>query len=429
MLIFSMLSYRTAKLCFASSNVALTVLVKPKETVTLKNRKYSNTLDLKPLSTSEPGNFSTLEHFLTDESNPARHTIDDVGLMYTIPKEDYSKMVSSQFNTVAFTQQFDKQVQSLNEASMVIRQPGFEIVNYLQNTDYTAPVNRYVIHGPQGSGKTMLMMYATHFCMKENWLIVPNYNMWSWMDYQSRYKPTMKKEIMESTWNKERVDVPHRAVIWLDTFKLLNGSLLDNIKTTQKYQWSKHESADIGESFSSIVDFGKARVRVATDVIGAIMKEIRVQDASTMPRTLVTVDAVNAAFCETKLKIKHNVYLKAHELSYGHNLKKLMTSSWTNGAVITALSKPFLEKNKKGYLLPGSHPYDLLGQEGFDWLDPHIPIAVGQYTDKEILSQLAYYKDRKFLTGPCLSEAGEAELIQLSYRNPADLAHICLSAS
>ena len=38
--------------------------------------------------------------------------------------------------------------------------------------------------------------------------------------------------------------------------------------------------------------------------------------------------------------------------------------------------------------------------QGFEWLDPSIPIDVPDYTEKEALSCLHYYIDRKWLQNP-----------------------------
>lgn len=423
-----MLAHMTSRLCLAPRNLgclAYNTVLNSQEVI----RHLSQTTELKPHSLDpESANFCKIENFLTSKSNPSDHTIEDVGLMYKMPKEDYKRLVTPDYNTGAFTRQFQDQAKSLNEVCMVVRSQGIELISYLKNTDFSAPINRYVIHGAKGSGKSMILLHAIHYCMQEGWLIIPNFGLDRWLVYHSRYRPTQATETLESSWNNERVDLPQRAVTWLNTFKLVNGSLLDNIKTSVKYNWSKHESSEIGTPFSAIVDFGQARVRVATDVIGAIMKEVRIQDESTMPKTLVTVDGVNSLFATTKLQVQHNTPLEASQLSFVHNLKKLLLGSWSNGAVIAALHPTDLIKKEKNILLPGSHPYDLLGQEGFDWLDPHVPILADRYTDEEILSQLAYYRDRKWISGRCLSEAGEAEMIQLSCHNPSDLAQICLSA-
>lgn len=40
----------------------------------------------------------------------------------------------------------------------------------------------------------------------------------------------------------------------------------------------------------------------------------------------------------------------------------------------------------------------LLGKEGFEHLDPFIPIHVERYSDKELKSCMEYYRERKWVT-------------------------------
>lgn len=63
------------------------------------------------------------------------------------------------------------------------------------------------------------------------------------------------------------------------------------------------------------------------------------------------------------------------------------------GAIVLTLSQTgSLFKPRKGYLLK-----ELLGKDGFDALDPFIPILVSNYKPKEFESCIQYYLENNWL--------------------------------
>jgi len=42
-----------------------------------------------------------------------------------------------------------------------------------------------------------------------------------------------------------------------------------------RYVWNKREAAEVGTSLTSLIDFGLARVKYSSDVMGALLKELR----------------------------------------------------------------------------------------------------------------------------------------------------------
>ena len=380
---------------------------------------YSTTPLPQACSRVNVGKASHVEKFRCSVTDPALHSMDDVSLFYQIPNEFYCRMATAEWNTLAFSHRFQKLSRIFNENCMMIRKPGIEIINMLEQSDYNSPVNRFLLYGSQGCGKSMLLQYAVHYALLRNWLIVPTYHTWNWVTYHHRFKEHKQQEHVMSQWNAERIDQPERAAEWLKTFRLLNKPLLLQLKTTKDYVWSKHETTKEGSSFSQLVDTGIARIKIASDVIGALMREIRLQNSPNFPRTLVVTDCVNALFGNTRFRLEYGVQVESHQLTFVHHMKKMLSNQWKNGAVITALDRSIFSTPDL-YTKPiyTEHPYDCLSKEGFDCLDPHIPVHVPPYTDGEMLTQLAYYIDNKWLTGKSLTEAGEAELFQLSSNNP-----------
>jgi len=393
------------------------------------SRKQLSTAAPLIYSRTEPGRASYVDKFRCDRDEPSQHTLNDTGLFYKLPDDVYSRMTTPEWNTLAFPHRYQKCASIFNEACMMIREPGLEIVNILEQTDYKLPVNRFLLYGPHGCGKSMTLQYIVHYALARNWLVVPTYHTWNFVTYHHRFKEHKRQEHVMSQWNSERIDQPERAAEWLKTFRLINKPLLSELKTTKDYVWSRHESTQKGSTFNQLIDAGVARIKIASDVIGALIREIRLQQDVNFPRTLVVTDCVNALFGSTKYRLEYGVGVEAHQLTFVHHMKKLLSNEWSNGAVVTALDQSiFSTPDLTVKPVSSEHPFDCLGQAGFDCLDPHIPVHVPPYTDQEMLSQLAYYIDNKWLSGKSLSQAGEAELMMLSANNPRELALLCASA-
>lgn len=64
-------------------------------------------------------------------------------------------------------------------------------------------------------------------------------------------------------------------------------------------------------------------------------------------------------------------------------------------------------------------PQDLLGQSGFESLDPFLPVLVDNYTEKEFYTCLQYFFDHHWFVKPySQTDEGMAEIKALSCKNP-----------
>eukprot|EP00058_Branchiostoma_floridae_P024465 XP_002609955.1 hypothetical protein BRAFLDRAFT_124381 [Branchiostoma floridae] len=168
-------------------------------------------------------------------------------------------------------------------------------------------------------------------------------------------------------------------------------------------------------------------------------------------RLLVAVDGVNSLFGRTVVRKPDRSMAYASELSLTYNLRKLVRNDWRGGAIVTAVKEAgFLgmegeKKDHRRYTRHEDHPdiyHDildhvsarpqtftpeaLLGKEGFEYMDPYVPVLVEKYTEKEIESCLDYYTDRMWIQNEkCWTEAGRQQLKFLSGYEPADLERIC----
>lgn len=64
----------------------------------------------------------------------------------------------------------------------------------------------------------------------------------------------------------------------------------------------------------------------------------------------------------------------------------------------------------------------LLGKDGFEHLDPFIPVEVPGYSEKELQSCLDYFRERRWIQRP---QELDNELAFLSASNPFKLMNIC----
>ncbi|XP_072864406.1 small ribosomal subunit protein mS29 isoform X4 [Chlorocebus sabaeus] len=305
-------------------------------------------------------------------------------------------------------------VKTLSEACLMVRKPALELLHYLKNTNFAYPAVRYLLYGEKGTGKTLSLCHVIHFCAKQDWLIlhIPDAHLWV----------KNCQDLLQSNYNKQRFDQPLEASTWLKNFKTTNERFLNQIKVQEKYVWNKRESTEKGSPLGEVVEQGITRVRNATDAVGIVLKELKRQSSLGIFHLLVAVDGINALWGRTTLKREDKSPIAPEELALVHNLRKMTKNDWHGGAIVSTLSQTgSLFKPRKAYL-----PQELLGKEGFDALDPFIPILVSNYNPKEFESCIQYYLENNWLQHEkAPTEEGKKELLFLSNANPSLLERHC----
>lgn len=345
----------------------------------------------------------------TPEDDPASHTDDHVGQYYTIPLAEMATVFPH-----GPTARFKLQMAAFQEAALMVRKPGLELIHYLKHTSQARPSVRYVLYGERGTGKTLTLCHAVHYCARQNWVILHIPNMVSWV--------RASRELLPSSYNAERLDQPLEASTWLGYFKTTNHQFLNRIKTRQKYMWNKRESTDEGRPLGEVVDQGLTRIRNATDSIGVVFKELKAHCQQGEFKLLVAVDGVNCLWGKTALKKLDKSEVLPEELSLIHNLRKMVANDWTGGAIAMTVNQAGVpEVPPKAYL-----PYDLLGKEGFEALDPFVPIQVSNFTDREFEGCYRYYQEHKWLQhSQATTDEGRLEIRFLTGRNPGLMERMC----
>ncbi|KAI5106071.1 28S ribosomal protein S29, mitochondrial, partial [Silurus meridionalis] len=350
--------------------------------------------------------------FRTSENDPTCHTGQHAGQYYTIPPAHVRTLFPH-----GLPARFQMQLKTFNEACIMVREPSLELLSYLKKADYSKPALRYLLYGEKGCGKTMSLCHALHFCYTQGWLIlhIPDAHLWV----------KNCKELLPSSSRPGRFDQPIQASQWLKNFKFTNEHFLSKIKTTKRYVWTKRESTEEGRTLAELINQGVSRVKSSSDVVGALLRELKLQVGTATDgafRLAVAVDGVNALWGRTTLKKEDKSEVSADELTLVHNLKKMLRNDWSGGAILTTLSQTgSLYMPRSAYL-----PSELLGEVGFDKLDPLVPIPVSNYNDQEFESCYLYYMDRNWLQHPhSQTEEGKKELIFLSNKNPSIFERLC----
>lgn len=345
----------------------------------------------------------------TSDSDPAKHGEQHEGQYYSIPLQDLKTVFPH-----GLPPRYMMQVKTFGEACLMVRKPALELLAYLKNTKFTHPAVRYLLYGEKGTGKTLSLCHAVHFCAKHDWLVlhIPDAHLWV----------KNCRELLQSTYNRERFDQPLEASTWLKNFKTTNKRFLSQIKVQGTYVWNKRESTEKGSPLGEVVEQGITRVRNATDAVGIVLKELRSQSSVGHVRLLVAVDGVNALWGRTTLKREDRTLIAPEELSLVHSLRKMVKNDWHGGAIVLSLSQTgSLFKSRAAYL-----PHELLGKEGFDALDPFLPILISNYNPKEFESSFQYYLENNWLQHEkAPTEEGKKELKFLSNCNPGQLERLC----
>lgn len=265
-----------------------------------------------------------------------------------------------------------------------------------------------------GTGKTTSMAHVLHYASKENFVIlhVP------WAGFWSKHF----KEWTPSTWNEDRIDMSVEALEWLVHFHKMNNQLInDDLKIEGNYVWSKREKTESGSPLSQLINLAIDRTKYSSDIVGVILKEIKLLAKKDKIKVLVAIDGVNSFWHKTRISLPYGNIVPASRLSLVHNFKKLLKNDWNGGAVICTVDPMSNPRDMRSSHLPAY----LLTKEGFHHMEPFIPIKTTPYSDKEMHSCLDYYFSKNWIqVENADSEQGRNELIFLSQKNPRELVKV-----
>lgn len=347
-----------------------------------------------------------------DESNVSNHTNSHLGKFYTIPADEKKQL----FLHGGLPKQFELQVKTFTESCLMIRKPALELIDFIRNTDFSRPTVRFVLYGENGTGKTLTMAHVLHYGLQNNFLLVHVPWVPNWMK-----RP---KENANSATQEGCIDLPFDAAAWLVHFKTQNSMLLTTLqlKTSKDYVWSKREMTPAGSALSDLVEHGIARIKFATDTIAALIGEMKQHATAGHCKVMVAIDGFNAFYHpETRILTDNKVRVTPDKVTLTKPFLDITNYDWTNGVCLLSVDKiGMTEGYMESYL-----PRYLLGQQGFEHLDPFVPVRVDQYNDKEFNSCINYYLDRHWIQRT--PEGFDEQLKHLSAHNPFMLMRLTRS--
>ncbi|XP_060520088.1 small ribosomal subunit protein mS29 [Cylas formicarius] len=347
----------------------------------------------------------------TLESDPSKHTVNNLAQFYSIPRDIKSKL----FQHGGIPKTFTVQAQTFNETCLMIRKPALDIINCLKSIDYSKPVVRFVLYGKKGSGKSLSLVHIIHWAHNNDFLLFHVPWVGNWM--------RRAKEFSNSETKEGFVNLNLDASAWLMHFKTQNAELLKDpaLVVNEDIEWSKREVTQKGAPLLELVEHGISRVKFASDCVNILAENIKALARDGRCRTLVAVDGFNAFFYpKTRVYTEKKEMVPPSRVVLAEAFRNLSKFDWRNGAVVVTVDEiAIAEEDQISHL-----PRYLLGKDGFEHMDPFVPISVPAYSDKEVLSCMEYYRERKWVT-PYPGQ--DDELRFLSAGNPYKLMELCAS--
>jgi small subunit ribosomal protein S29 len=356
-----------------------------------------------------------IDEFRTIENNPSKHSKEHIGKYYEIDADTKRKL----FSHGGIPRKYEKQIKTFNEACLMVRPQAIEILDFIRRTDFSKPVVRYVLYGEQGAGKSMTMAHLAHYGYLNDFCLV-----------HVPYAPDWYKRPKEcglSTIHEGMIDIPLDCAAWLIHFKLQNIDLLTKIdaKTTKTYDWSKREQTAAGVPLIELVDHGINRAKYAADVIAALLDEIKSQSSAGKFKTMVLIDGYNSIFYEkTRVSLDKKACrwpVTPDKVTITKPFVDITNYDWCNGVCV--LSVDII--GMLGWDRESDLPRYLLGKEGFEHLDPFVPVKMENYDDLQFHSCISYYVNRRWIQNT--GQGFDRELKFLSNSNPFKLMELCNS--
>lgn len=355
---------------------------------------------------------STAESFRTSETSPDAHRLHHTAKFYRL-NADVKRQL---FVQGGLPKTYDRQLKTFGEPCLMVRRPALELMHYIRTSDLSRPAVRYVLYGRDGSGKSLTLSHVLHYGHEAGFLLVHVPWVPNWFK-----KP---KEKVNSTTREGCIDLPIDAAAWLIHFKAQNAHLLPqlDLRCSRDYVWSKRETTPAGATLLELIEHGIARIKFAADTVAVLLAELKAHSTAGRCKTMVAIDGYNAFFYpRTLIKTDQKASVTPGQVTLTQPFVDMTAADWSGGVCVLVADRLALDADRAASELPRY----LLGKEGWEHLDPMVPVRVDNYTEQEYKSCIEYYVNRRWIQDT--KEGFEEELKFLSGANPYALMQLCRS--
>lgn len=358
-----------------------------------------------------------LRFYRTSANTPLDFGLSERGKFYEIPVEELTSLGLNKTLPKAYRKQFD----TLGECVSMCRGSLLETLHCMKAVRPSFPPIRVVLWGKLGTGKSMTLCQAVHAAYTGQWVVV---------HHRDAMALTRKvNEVEMSTWKTGRINDPLNAVTILQNFKQQNAALwksLAELKTQKTYEWTKNDKTLEGRPITEIVEMGISAPFMASDCVGALFKELRHNASLGRLKLFVAIDHANSLYGKTLVRRADRTYVTPADLTLVAHYRKFFANDWSNGLVLLVADKKEVVSARDKLTVPLNTPLELFGEEGFEAIDPFIPIHTQLYNQEEADAVHAYYKEANWLVTPGgRSDEGRRQLAYLSGFNPAHYEQLC----
>lgn len=408
-------------------------------------KKLPPVLHFQPLSTvPETISSDRLESFRTSESDPLKHTSNNAAQFYAL-SDDVKQQL---FTYGGLPKKFVEQSKTFNETCLMIRQPSLDVINCLRKINHSKPMVKFVLYGKKGVGKSLSLAHILHYGFNAGYLLmhVPWVGLWM----------RSFKERSNSLTKEGYIDLNLDAAHWLLHFKTQNGRFFGdpNLCVGEDVVWSKREVTPKGAPLLELIEHGINRVKYASDCVVVLAKEVKRLAKDNKIKVLVAIDGFNAFFySNTRIKTDKKEIVHPKKVVLTEAFMELTKFDWNNSVAVLTVDEIAIAEEDQLSHLPRYESYKLknlfiqsvllrntivnhilfytkhasrylLGKDGFEHLDPFIPILVPSYSEKELVSCLNYFRERRWIQP---YKGQDEELFTLTAGNPYKLMELCYS--
>lgn len=360
---------------------------------------------------SSEGQSKVLSRFRTTENDPRNHNESHLFRYYTVPKD----IQETHFKGFKLPKHFGELCHAFTETCIMVRKPFLEVKSYVEQVDFSKPAVRIVLYGEYGLGKSLTLTHVVHYAYNAGFMIVHV----PWVNHIMR----RCVDVSPSETKPGLMDLPIDGSAWLTHFRNQNQHLLSSLglKTTKSYKYGPRDVIEAGQPLDNLVEFGVSRAKYSCDVIEDLLKEVKTASNNGLFKTMVIIDGFNGFF-SPYLRTSHRKIIKSKS-TFALPFLDMTRFDWCNGISVLSVDRI---SHPDWNSIEGDLPHVLLGREGFEHLDPFVPVKVSKLNNEEMNTMIDYYVERRWIQPQKLKgEEGRAELRFLCAGNGLQLLKLC----